>query len=355
MMSQNNLGTSGRTRPLGFTLIELLVVVAIIAILISILLPALSSAKKQARATVCATNSRSVGQAVGSYLSENNATFPASYVYPYNEAGDWDITRQTTDHPFGYTHWSHFLYQNGAVSDNAFTCPEIPRGGAPRTNPGPEGRNWYVGAQKDQQHQTEPHPGSIEDRQAPYVAFTANAAVMPRNKFTQNMIPGALRLNRFVKENEIMSPQGVILLAELNKNWKAAAVADGGRWLSKSHRPISPFRHESVGSNEHMWPVMGECRIYYGNPRVPNYGLADLGLVENTGGLIDGEVGGFEANVVGRHHPGGNKSLGGTANFLFTDGRVIRSTILNTLVKRQWGNKYCSLTGPGLEVLYEDD
>lgn len=55
----------------AFTLIELLVVVAIIALLISILLPALEKARASGRKTVCATNMRTLGQAVEFYRADN--------------------------------------------------------------------------------------------------------------------------------------------------------------------------------------------------------------------------------------------------------------------------------------------
>lgn len=55
----------------GFTLIELLVVVAIIALLISILLPALEKARASGRKTLCATNLRTLGQAVEYYRADN--------------------------------------------------------------------------------------------------------------------------------------------------------------------------------------------------------------------------------------------------------------------------------------------
>lgn len=61
----------------AFTLIELLVVVAIIALLIALLLPSLSKAREQAKQSVCASNMRSLGQALLTYIQVNRDRFPS--------------------------------------------------------------------------------------------------------------------------------------------------------------------------------------------------------------------------------------------------------------------------------------
>jgi len=336
---------NGRSIPrTAFTLIELLVVVAIFAILISILLPSSQAARRQARAVACASNTRHVGQAVQGYLTFNNGVYPPSYLYARTSDGDYDLFDQPANRPYGYLHWSWFLYGRGEVPRAAFECPEFENRGAPRTNPGPDGSNWELDDnQIDYRGQRRPSSGSLEDRQAPRIAFGANAAIIPRNKFTR-LLSGGIRVNVSVPDNRIDTQRPVILLAEFNKNWATVGVSVGGGVESKSHRPINPFYNIGSGTDEYNAPLAASGFMYGLPEDTELYGLKPLGQVQDKVGLIDGSVG-PETNAVGRHHPGGD-GLGGTANFLYTDGHAERKAVLETMKRREWGNAYYSLSGP---------
>lgn len=337
-MAADAIGPEAGRRARGargaFTLIELLVVVAIIALLISILLPSLSRARDSAKAVKCAANLRQVGQAVAGYLAENKTTYPAAYQY-LDEFGS--IVFQATP-PAGYSHWSYSLYQGGKVQDEAFQCPSMERQGHPRTNPGGSGKDWNIGEQIDDGGQIGPNP--ITDRQAPRISYTANAAILPRNKWTVEMSAGA-RTNRYVRETELKGTAEIILAADFNKSFKAVGEQQGSNILSKSHRPVNPFYHNSAGYNEYAAsPSVGFRYTPIGDA---TYGLKSQAQIEEASNLIGGSLG-TELNAIGRHHPGEDK-LGGSANFLFCDGHLERTTVLRTMELRRWGERYYSLSG----------
>jgi prepilin-type N-terminal cleavage/methylation domain-containing protein/prepilin-type processing-associated H-X9-DG protein len=349
-MSRAHAARNVRRGGIGFTLIELLVVISIIALLIGILLPALGASRKEAQALACAANIRAVAQGAAGYSGENKGFFPASYLYPSAADGSgWDIAGQYTGapHPFGYLHWSSALFDIiGPGSPGAFNCPGMQSKGMPRTNPGPDATNWMAG----QTDQTGAGPtNALADRQVARVAFAANGLVMPRNKFVAT---GSGRLNKFVRDSEVLQASKTILAAEYLDNWQAI-IADT---VCKSHRPLTVINGISSGYDPTGEPDSGPVlRFRYktsagSDEDATSYSFVDYKSVMSatSGGITNTtSTQGPNINAVGRHHPGGNGGLGeeGTANFCFTDGHVARMTPLQSMVKRLWGDKFYSVTG----------
>ncbi len=332
-MTKNPERKNVRVRSAGFTLVELLVVVSIIALLISILLPSLRRARDSAKAVKCAANLHGVGQAMATYLAENNAWFPSSYDYLDGE-----------NDSSGYLHWSHALYSGGKVKEEAFQCPNFNEGGAPRTNPGPLAENWELGEQRDANGNT--NPNELEDKQAVRVAYAGNAAIIPRNKYTP-VLSGGQRINVLVQESRIRRAGDVVLATEYVNNWKAIGIFDGTRTLSKSHRPINVFKHIGAGLDEYQAPKNSPGFIYglTGAAReASEYGLLSQREAEAKTDILDYTSGVPQINAIGRHHPGGDE-YGGAANFLFIDTHVDRMTALDSVKQRKWGDRYYALDG----------
>jgi prepilin-type processing-associated H-X9-DG protein len=327
----------------------LLVVVAIIALLLSILLPSLNGARKAARAAKCAANLHGVGQAFAQYLSENRGYFPVSYAYPASGDGDVDFHNQDPSHPNGYVHWSWFLFSRGEVKKEAFTCPEIAKGGLPRTNPGKNPADWE-GGQVDQDGGRAGGSARLEDKQAPRMAYTANAAIIGRNKFTRALAAvegnGDI-LNKWVSDGEIRSPRPIVLVTEFNANWKLAAKPMGGAYLVKSHRPVNPFWNIGSGYNPYGATPNGPPQFRYSDTTARDFGLEPASALEESGDVFANKA---EVNIVGRHHSGKGK-YGGTTNFLYVDGSVQRKDVLQTLLLREWGSAFYSLKGTSTELL----
>lgn len=331
------------SRRRAFTLIELLVVIAIIAILVGLLLPVLSSAREEGRATQCAANAGTVAKAVVAYATEEEF-FPPAYMYGQDEeSGKWRLADQLPSNPNpanGYVHWSYALFDGGSVPENAFTCPTVTNGGAPRTNPGPDPDNW-------EPEQVNDLGGTIgaarpTDRQTARMAFTGNAALFPRNKFSA----GTTRRNQFVRTSAIdmsgRGSSGTILVTEFfdnQDNWSSLAATDsggGGNPRIKSHRSVSPFIGKSSGTDVYLEPKLGSvARFAY--PRESD--IKDAGDIQDQFVLQDGQSSTL-LNAVGRHHSGG------TANFAFADTHVERTTIIKSVRERKWGDRFFSLTGP---------
>lgn len=349
LREHSEMHRNGHLRP-AFTLIELLVVVAIIAILIGILLPALGKARESARMTQCLTNARTVAQGAVQY-SASNEVYPPSYVYASSQTGyQWKLSEQLVGGPpdpnNGYVHWSYMLFKDdSSLADEAFTCPTAIRGGAPRTNPGPRQEDWEPDQVNDAGNTWTADQRIPEDRQARRIAFGANRAIMPRNKFNNTPRP-----DRLVNGTAVNNPSKTILAAEFAYSLRdanpwatvfGASDEDPGSTVSKSHRPISPFIHGGFGLkwNDVANRAASSVDYQFFYPRENTVKKwEDISQSELFGNNFTG------LNVVGRHHPGNR------ANFSFADGHAETITVLETMKRQLWGNKLYSLSGPQTEV-----
>lgn len=334
----------------GFTLIELLVVIAIIALLIGILLPALGSARVSAWAVIASSNARSVLTADTIYTGSNRGYHPPSYVYAEDRDGfGWSFEMQRDSHPSpinGYIHWSYALFDNGEIPQDAFESPAVTSRGAPRTNPGPDELNW----EPDQVNDLGQPVGSNlpVDRQVPRLAFAANAAIMPRNKFN---LGSSQRTAQLVKEHKIRRPSNEILFTEFKEtaNWRSLADPGlDGENVIKSHRPITPFFGLSAGRNVFDEPSRFNIpRFAY--PEPDEFSDILRTLSRDQIGLIIGQGGSNSSlEAVG-------DSYNGKVNFGYVDGHVELDELINTIRERKWGERFYSISGNNEIVDFPDD
>ncbi len=324
------LPAMGTGRRQGFTLIELLVVISIIALLIGMLLPALGAAREAANAIACGSNTRAIMQGVATYAAENSDHYPPSYLYIHPQTGQIDPNDQKLGVPgLRYLHWSSLIFEDSVTASEKFSCPSMQYGGLPRTNPGDD--KYLL-----PEFQANKKGSNIEDKQVPWVAYTTNAAVVPRNKFSGAQNGQAF--DHWVKAGIIDNPSSTILATEFLD--KPVAFLENNE--IKSHRPINPFYFSgNLEGNPYEGTGYGPQFSYHRSAPTNFTGEyseqeMDLHSRESERPLAAKGTAGIVRVGIGMHH-------NGAVNFVYTDGHVQRKTALETFNEREWGSKFYSL------------
>ncbi len=301
-------------------------------------------------------NLQQIGTALAGWTAGRD-TFPIAYAYGADaRTTAWEPDDQTASHPnpaLGYVHWSALLRDAGLLASfDVFVDPGVRSGGAPATNPGGDVRDWEPGQTND----LGGGPGAVlpHDRQAPRLAYTANAALLPRNKLNVQ----SPRSNRFVAASEIAAPSTTIAVAEWLDldalrpigtgglpatgagGWQGLAVPAAGAGASRylSHRPVTPFLGVSAGTNVFHEPDVG------GPPRFVYPDDAAIRTAANLGAAMI-EDPQSELNALGRHQAGGDALDGGPTLVLMADGSIRRVSVRQSVIERLWGDRFHALTG----------
>ncbi|MEL7483356.1 MAG: hypothetical protein AAFN41_03275 [Planctomycetota bacterium] len=358
----------------GISLLETLLAAGIVGVAFAILLPMLAHQRLHAGSTVTQQNIRIVGDGV-TLMTFEDRFFPPSYVNGANPTGiEWNLADQLLSHPNpenGYVHFSGMLLARGFVPDEGmFTSPLVPRGGAPRTNPGPDPADWEPGQVNDLGQPVSTTPNQPQDRQARRLVFAGNNAFMPRNALAPasqlgtrrnyQLVPRRLWRLRQAGDAAVGSSDNPILLGELgfasaepDRPWVSVASALGsgdappdGDYVVKSRFPIEPFY--SPGSPRPGLDLLWEPV----RPNVPFFKIFQTQSI-------------FEVICGGRDRPSFTLDLGvnklgvhnpGRASWVYrVDGSTERMTPRETIIERAWGRRIHSLTGPDTAVSLEFD
>jgi prepilin-type processing-associated H-X9-DG protein len=248
----------------------------------------------------------------------------------------------------GYIHWSSYLYKKGGSQAgdsiyrdlkgwDAFQCPSLEEGGLPPDN------TYDANLDSGQNSQ---YPGII-DQQAPRIAYTANEAVMPRNKFVKGDTIDGAQVNtaeHFVKAGQIKRSSEVVLVTEFTANWRLVSANNdpsiGTSGVCKSHRPVVGF----IGTDGTQ-DIPSITRGTFGRNNVATIRQCTINdmLPDPEGGSNSVKS---RLDWVGRNH--GRKVLQNgwdirKTNFLYVDGHVETKNVRDTVFPNfQWGESvYC--------------
>lgn len=297
-------------------------------------------------AAVCRDHLREVGAGFGAYLAANGGVYPPSYVGANNREGDWSLDQYDGSYLYGYVHWSWMIGREYSLADEEFQCPAIPHGGHPRRNPGPNPWDWELG-QVDFTGNAVPHERAPQDKQAPRMAYTGSAAIVPRDRFTRNL-SGGPRHNVLVNQSSIQFPATTTLITEFSSYSEAITINVGGQYASASFLPLNPFY--SLANGYDPYATDGAWFVYEDIYGVPS--LIPMSDVANSEGWMGISYGIGNINLMGRHHPGGDAFYDGGANALFVDGSVRSTTAWRSIEERLWGDRFYSVTGDNRVLNY---
>jgi prepilin-type processing-associated H-X9-DG protein len=344
------------------------------------LLPALSKARESANQVKCMSNLRSIGQGLAQYLDDYNQFYPLSYDYnrPPGAANTSLNIQGGIEQPnyaqYGYVHWSSFIYGRKDLGNNypqmyystigweAFQCPSINNGGLPADDPSPG--NQEPDQLNDDENAMPAVPPAYVDYQAPRMAYTANEAIMGRNKFILGFgqPTPCVRTYQWVRASMIRHSADTILVTEFNQDWHVVNdVPDNGSGppVCKSHRPVNAYeaiiayggpgaykldQYLPSGSNA-LIRVAPEAMTPY-----PHIGSPAMGQTSTSLDWVGRNHGSFKLGTV--KAPDGTVIQGWdlrTTNFLYCDGHVENKNILDTFRPWQWGDYMYSLV-PGQDI-----
>jgi hypothetical protein len=215
------------------------------------------------------------------------------------------------------------------VPEDAFAADNVPGGGAPRPNPGADASNWEAW-QQDELGQTRVTAGALpQDRMARRMAYTANRALMPRNRLVPS---GSLRHDELVAPALVSNPSRTILLAEwwhtTAAGWQTVSIDA----RSRAHWPVNPFIGATSGTNPYNEGVTGTF-ARFGYPALSRV------LPASGDGFEAIADSGTELSAVARQRPK-NSSF-----FAMLDGSVQRMSVSRSITQRLWGDRFWSISG----------
>ena len=209
------------------------------------------------------------------YLVDFGGVYPASYSYVGQSVGGGVETPPYATN--GYIHWSSFLYGRKDLSGSpgifastygweAFTCPSINNGGLPADDAS-AGNTEPGQTYGDDGTFTAGRGAPYTDLQAPRMAYTANEAIMGRNKYVVGF-QGCIRTYQFVKASAIKHSADTILVTEFNQDWDVVndMADDGsGNIVCKSHRPVNAYEtlisHGQPARTSWIWSALSAAII----------------------------------------------------------------------------------------------